>query len=73
MRFHPFERARPAVSEMLKHPRMRFVSPAAAYVILAYLNAGHPNPREFLAKPEVAAKFAAFDLDLAAFPAPDFD
>jgi hypothetical protein len=69
---HPFERARGPFSEMLKHRDMRFASPAAAYVALAYLNQGHPNPRKFLEKPEVAAKFPA-DLALAAFAAPDFD
>jgi hypothetical protein len=57
---------------MLKHPRMRFAGPEAAYIALAYLTGGHPNPRRFLAKPEVRAKFTA-DLDVAAFPAPDSD
>jgi hypothetical protein len=71
VRHHPYERARGALETTLKHPQMRFVSPAAAEVILAYLAAGHPNPRRFLEKPEVAAKFP--DLDLARFAAPDFD
>jgi hypothetical protein len=71
VKHHPFERARGPFSEMLKHRDMRFASPAAAYVALAYLNAGHPNPRKFLEKPEVAAKFAG--LDVSAFAAPDFD
>ncbi len=57
---------------MLKHPRMKFAGPEAAYVALAYLNGGHPNPRRFLEKPEVRAKFPV-ELDVAAFPAPDFD
>ncbi|HEY2710066.1 MAG TPA: hypothetical protein VGI95_18625 [Caulobacteraceae bacterium] len=75
VRHHPYERARPEVEAMLKHPRMRFVSPAAAYVILAYLNGaypggGHPNPRKFLEKPEVAAKFPG--LATHRFAAPDF-
>jgi hypothetical protein len=56
---------------MLKHPRLKLY-PEAAYVALAYLNAGHPNPRKFLEKPEVRAKFPP-ELDVAAFPAPDFD
>jgi hypothetical protein len=72
VRYHPYEHARGALETALRHPLMRFVSPAAAYVILGYLNAGHPNPRRFLAKPEVRPKFPA-ELDLAAFPAPDFD
>ena len=72
VRHHPYARARGPFEAMLKHPRMRFDGPEAAYVALAYLTAGHPNPRRFLAKPEVRAKFPA-DLDVAAFPAPDFD
>jgi len=72
VRHHPYARARGAVEAMLRHPQTRIVSPAAAYVILAYLNAGHPNPRRFLEKPEVRARFPA-DLDVAAFRAPDFD
>lgn len=72
VRYHPYERARPAVEVMLKHWQMRFVSPAAAYVILAYLNGGHPNPRKFLEKPEVRAKFPP-DLAVERFAAPDFD
>lgn len=71
-RLHPYDRARGALETTLKHPQMRFVSPAAAYVILAYLNAGHPNPGRFLAKPEVRPKFPA-DIDIADFPRPDFD
>ena len=60
---------------MLKYPRMKFAGPEAAYVALAYLTQGHPNPRRFLEKPEVAAKFRALDpaFDPARFPAPDFD
>ena len=69
---HPFERARTAFCEMLKHYETRFVSPEAAFVCLAYLTAGHPNPRRFLEKPEVRAKFPA-DLDVSSFPAPDFE
>jgi hypothetical protein len=72
VRRHPYERARGPFEAMLKEPRLRFMSPKAAYVALAYLNGGHPNPRRFLAKPEVRAKFPP-DLDAAAFPAPDFD
>ena len=72
VRHHPYERARGPFEAMLKHPRLNLY-PAAAYVALSYLNAGHPNPRRFLAKPEVAAKFAAFDIDITRFPAPDFD
>lgn len=72
IRYHPYERGRPAFEAMLKAPRMRWVSPAGAYCALAYLNGSHPNPRRILEKPEVAAKFAAFDLDVPSFPAPDF-
>jgi hypothetical protein len=72
VRHHPYERARGPFEAMLKHPRMKFAGPEAAYVALGYLTQGHPNPRRFLAKPEVRAKFPA-DLDVAAFPAPDFD
>jgi hypothetical protein len=71
VRHHSYEAARGAVETTLRHPQMRFVSPAAAYVVLAFLNAGHPNPRRFLEKPEVAAKFPG--LDLTRFAAPDFD
>lgn len=72
LHWHPYERARGAVEAMLKHRDTRFVSPEAAYVCLAYLNAGHPNPRRFLEKPEVRAKFPP-DLELHRFAAPDFD
>lgn len=69
-RHHAYEAARFAVEPMLKHHETRFVSPQAAYVILAYVANGHPNPRRFLEKPEVAAKFPG--VDLTCFPAPDF-
>jgi hypothetical protein len=71
VRYHPYERARAALEPALKHPRLRFASGAAQYVLLAYVNAGHPNPRRLLEKPEIRAKFPA-SLDVAAFPAPDF-
>ena len=71
VRHHSYDAARPALETMLKHPQMRFVSPAAAYIILAFLNAGHPNPCRFLQKLEVRAKFPA-GLDVLAFAAPDF-
>ena len=71
VRHHPYARARGPFEAMLKHPRMRFAGPEAAYVALAYLAAGHPNPRRFLEKPEVRAKFPP-ELDVAAFAAPDF-
>lgn len=70
---HDFAKARHAVSEMLKSPDMRFVSPEAAYVVLAYLNAGHPNPRKFLEKPEVREKFWPFGLVISRFEAPNFE
>lgn len=72
VRHHPYERARGPFEAMLTHPRMRFAGPEAAYVALGYLAAGHPNPRRFLESPAVRAKFPP-DLDVAAFPAPDFD
>lgn len=71
VRHHTYAAARFAIEPMLKHHEMRFVSPAPAYVILAYLNGGHPNPRRFLEKPEVAAKWPG--LDISRFAAPDFD
>jgi hypothetical protein len=71
VKHHTYDGARPAVETMLKHPQMRFVSPAAATVVLAFLSGGHPNPRRFLEKPEVAAKFPG--LDVSRFAAPDFD
>jgi hypothetical protein len=71
-RLHSYPRARGPFEAMLTHPRMRFAAPEAAFVALAYLNAGHPNPRRFLEKPEVAAKFAPFGVDPAAFQAPHF-
>jgi hypothetical protein len=72
VRHHPYERARGPFEAMLKERRMRFVVPEAAYVALAYLNAGHPNPRRFLEKPEVRAKFPT-DLELSRFAAPHFE
>lgn len=73
VRHHPYARGRGPFEAMLKHPRMRFAGPKAAYVALAYLATGHPNPRRFLEKPEVVAKFAPFGVDPVRFPAPDFD
>lgn len=67
---HPFAQARHAVSEMLKHPEMRFVSPEAQTIIRDYVANGHPNPGRFFAKPEVLANFP--DLNPADYPAPDF-
>jgi len=72
VRHHPYARARGPFEAALKHPRLRFAGPEAAYVALAYLNAGHPNPGRFLEKPEVLAKFAPFGIEAARFPAPDF-
>lgn len=68
---HKWDDARPAFCEMLKEPQMVFVSPEAAYVALAYLNANHPNPRRFLEKPEVRSKFPG--LVISRFEAPDFE
>lgn len=68
-RFHPYERARGPFEKALKNPRLTLY-PAAAYVALAYLHAGHPNPRRFLEKPEVARHFPS--IDVSRFPAPDF-
>ncbi len=69
---HKWGDMRGQLSAMLKSDEMRFVSPEAAYVILAYLASNHPNPRKFLEKDEVRAKFPP-DLDIAAFAAPDFE
>ena len=44
---------------------------SGAYVILAYFNAHHPNPRRFLDRPGIREKFAG--IDLSGFAAPDFD
>lgn len=68
---HQWNDVRHPFCEMLKEPTMRFVSPEAAYVALAYLNANHPNPGKFLEKPEVRSKFPG--LNVRAFAAPDFD
>lgn len=68
---HKWNDARHAFCEMLKEGRMRFVSPEAAYVALAYLNAQHPNPGRFLAKPEVRTKFPG--LVISRFSSPDFE
>jgi hypothetical protein len=38
---------------------------------MAFLNAGHPNPRRFLEKPEVLGKFPS--LNVYRFSAPHFD
>ncbi len=70
---HPWSQTRPEVERMLRDPDTHFVTPEAAYVVLAYFNAHHPNPRKFLEKPEVAGKFAPFGVNIAAFPAPGFD
>ena len=70
---HRWNDARHAFCEMLKEPQMRFVSPEAAYVAVAYLNGNHPNPRKFLEKTEVRAKFHDFGLVISRFPAPDFE
>jgi hypothetical protein len=69
-RYHPFERARTSLSDMLYHPRTRIVNPEAAYVLLAYINAGHPNPGRWLAKPEIARHFPGIEVER--FAAPDF-
>lgn len=68
---HDFNNARYPLSEMLKHAEMRFVSPEAVYVVLAYLNAHHPNPRKVLEKPDVRGKFPG--LVISRFAAPDFE
>jgi len=73
VKFHPFERARLELAKLLYDPLTRLVSGEAAYVLLAYINAGHPNPRKWLEKPRIWAKFERFGADLARFPAPDFD
>lgn len=68
---HRFEQARGQVEAMLRHPETRLVSPEAAYVLLGYINQGHPNPRKFLERPLIRDKFP--DLDIRRFAAPDFD
>lgn len=71
--YHPFERARGSVEELMQHHATRFVEPSwALYCLIAYINAGHPNPRRFLELEAVRAKLPP-DLDLAGFAAPDFD
>lgn len=50
---------------MLKHWRTRFMSPAVASTALGILRDHHPNPVAFLQKPEVAAKFAPFQVKAA--------
>jgi len=69
---HPFAAARQPLADLFTHPKTRFVSPRALYVLLAYLNRRHPNPRRFLQKPSVRAKLPS-DLEIDRFPAPDFD
>jgi hypothetical protein len=71
MRHHAFAAARGAVEATLKHPQMRFVSGEAAWVMLAFFNQGHPNPRRFLEKHDLGQLFPG--LDLTRFLAPDFD
>lgn len=71
VRHHRYDRARGALEQHLKMAKMRFVSPAAAYVILAYLNGGHPNPRKLLEKPEIARHFPG--IETHRFAAPAFD
>ena len=73
VKFHPFERARREIEKLFLDPVTRLVSGEAAYVLLAYINAGHPNPRKWLEKPRVWEKFERFGADLALFAAPDFD
>jgi hypothetical protein len=67
---HTYAAARGPFEQALRHWQLKFMSPAAAYVALAYFNAGHPNPKRFLGKPEIAAKFPP--IDLARYAAPDF-
>jgi len=71
VRHHGYAAARDAVETMLKHPQMRFVCGEAAYVVLAYFNQGHPNPRRFLEKHGAGRLFPG--VDLSRFAAPDFD
>lgn len=71
VRYHPYARARGSLEKALKHPRLRLY-PGAAYVLLSYINAGHPNPRRLLEKPEVRGKFPE-ELAVELFPAPDFE
>lgn len=68
---HDFANSRGAVSEMLKHPDMRFVSQGALYVIMHHFCSGHPNPKRFLTRPEVVGKLPAW-LDLTPIACPDF-
>jgi len=71
---HPFDVARPALAKCLYHPLMRWVSSEAAYVMLAYIAEGHPNPRRWLQRPPIRAKFPMLtDDEIARFAAPDFE
>lgn len=70
--YHPFERARGPVEDLMQHHATRFVSPDALFCIVAYINGGHPNPRRFLELEKVRDKLPS-DLDLSRFAAPDFD
>lgn len=69
--YHPWARVRGPVEGLFRHLGTRFVSKAALYILLAHLNANHPNPRAFLDRPGIREKLPP-DLDLKAFPAPDF-
>jgi hypothetical protein len=68
---HDFANSRSALTAMLKHPDLRFYSHEALYVILAYINANHPNPKRALTHPEVVGHLPSW-LDLTDFPCPDF-
>jgi len=69
--YHPWERARPHLETLFRTKRTT-ISPKALFVLLAHLNANHPNPRRFLEQAAVASKLPS-DLELHRFAAPDFD
>lgn len=67
----PWASTRPDIERMLRNPDTRFVDPNALYIILAYFNRHHPNPRKFLEKPEVRPKLGGVEIER--FAAPSFD
>lgn len=67
----PYEVVRNQLEPLLKRWDMALLSRTAVDNVLAYIQAGHPNPKAFLMKPEVLAKIPA-DVDLTDYPCPDF-
>lgn len=67
----PYVSARTELEGLLRRFGMRFLTRAAIEGVLAYIRAGHPNPKAFLMQPDILAIVPA-DIDLTDYPCPDF-